>query len=354
MYGAYRYGFNGKENDNEVKGQGNQQDYGMRIYDPRVGRFLSVDPLQKEYPWFTPFQFAGNNPVANIDLDGLENYSYHLYYARNSKGESVLRIQFDKEEEIGAFAMLGRLNTGPVERHYLYHDGKLVGEFTSFQELKTVCHGKTVAQLKTYQSDAIVGAQIVAGAQMQQMLAESYEQPPQPVFNRPTQQKKLVEDAQAEEMAQPSSTPSPGASVLQVVARSSGGNRSTPAGASNTATQSTEKGNYNNVGGHHVHQKAAFKANMSYDLGKGFSISQSYMNQKGWNHQAMTNKQRELFKELNTSGRPNTLTEHTNIAVKSLQAGGASLQEARSLVAESLNNLRNQGVTVPTNIPWYK
>ncbi|MBS1735236.1 MAG: hypothetical protein JSS98_01355, partial [Bacteroidetes bacterium] len=36
--GHYRYGFNGKENDNEVKGEGNQQDYGMRFYDPRLGR----------------------------------------------------------------------------------------------------------------------------------------------------------------------------------------------------------------------------------------------------------------------------------------------------------------------------
>ena len=36
--GGYRYGFNGKENDNEVKGEGNQQDYGLRIYDPRLGR----------------------------------------------------------------------------------------------------------------------------------------------------------------------------------------------------------------------------------------------------------------------------------------------------------------------------
>jgi len=68
----YRYGFNGKENDNEVKGEGNQQDYGMRIYDPRLGRFLSVDPLTKEYPWYTPYQFAGNTPITAIDIDGLE------------------------------------------------------------------------------------------------------------------------------------------------------------------------------------------------------------------------------------------------------------------------------------------
>jgi RHS repeat-associated protein len=66
----YRYGFNGKENDNEVKGEGNQQDYGMRIYDGRLGRFLSVDPLIKKLPWLSPYSFAGNNPIALIEKDG--------------------------------------------------------------------------------------------------------------------------------------------------------------------------------------------------------------------------------------------------------------------------------------------
>jgi len=70
----YRYGFNGKENDSEVKGEGNQQDYGMRIFDSRLGRFLSVDPLTKEYPWYTPYSFAGNKPIEAIDLDGAEEY----------------------------------------------------------------------------------------------------------------------------------------------------------------------------------------------------------------------------------------------------------------------------------------
>ena len=64
----YRYGFNGKENDKET----GEQDYGMRIYDPRIGKFLSVDPLTKKYPWYTPYQFAGNMPIWAVDLDGLE------------------------------------------------------------------------------------------------------------------------------------------------------------------------------------------------------------------------------------------------------------------------------------------
>jgi RHS repeat-associated protein len=70
--GDYRFGFNGKEKDDEVSGSGNQYDYGFRIYNPRIGRFLSVDPLFKSYPWYSPYQFAGNNPIRFIDLDGKE------------------------------------------------------------------------------------------------------------------------------------------------------------------------------------------------------------------------------------------------------------------------------------------
>jgi RHS repeat-associated protein len=69
---GYRYGFNGKEDDNEVKGEGNEQDYGMRVYDPRLGKFLSVDPLTKGYPELTPYQFASNTPIVGIDQDGGE------------------------------------------------------------------------------------------------------------------------------------------------------------------------------------------------------------------------------------------------------------------------------------------
>ncbi|MHA4812520.1 RHS repeat domain-containing protein [Flavitalea flava] len=70
--GSYRYGFNGKENDNEVKGVGNEIDYGMRVYDPRVARFLSLDPITKKYAELTPYQYASNSPITFIDQDGLE------------------------------------------------------------------------------------------------------------------------------------------------------------------------------------------------------------------------------------------------------------------------------------------
>jgi RHS repeat-associated protein len=70
--GGYRYGFNGKENTNEAQGVGNFQDYGMRDYDPRICRFIKVDPITAEYPMLTPYQFASNTPIQGVDIDGLE------------------------------------------------------------------------------------------------------------------------------------------------------------------------------------------------------------------------------------------------------------------------------------------
>ncbi|PTY01179.1 hypothetical protein DB346_13825, partial [Verrucomicrobia bacterium LW23] len=113
-----------------------------------------------------------------------------------------------------------------------------------------------------------------------------------------------------------------------------------------------DAGRYDVVHGHHVHAKAAFRGHPTYDLQAAFSISQGYMSTRGWNHPDMTSAQRTLFDALAASGQPNTLREHSRIAVEALQAGGATLAEARALVAHSLRDLRAQGVRAPTRIPW--
>lgn len=69
---GYKYGFNGKEKSDEVEGDGNIYDYGFRIYNPRISKFLSIDPLTKEYCFYSTYQFAGNNPIKFIDIDGKE------------------------------------------------------------------------------------------------------------------------------------------------------------------------------------------------------------------------------------------------------------------------------------------
>ena len=69
--GDYRYGFNGKEMDNEIKSiDGSSYDFGARMYDPRVGRFLSRDPKERSYPDQSPYNAFNDNPILYADPTG--------------------------------------------------------------------------------------------------------------------------------------------------------------------------------------------------------------------------------------------------------------------------------------------
>ena len=70
----YRYGFQGQESDNEIKGTGNSINYKYRMHDPRVGRFFAVDPLAPKYPHNSPYAFSENKVIAWGELEGLESY----------------------------------------------------------------------------------------------------------------------------------------------------------------------------------------------------------------------------------------------------------------------------------------
>jgi RHS repeat-associated protein len=73
----YRYGFQGQEMDNEIKGTGNSINFTYRVHDPRLGRFLSIDPLSADYPHNSPYAFSENSTIAFIELEGLEKFSIH-------------------------------------------------------------------------------------------------------------------------------------------------------------------------------------------------------------------------------------------------------------------------------------
>jgi RHS repeat-associated protein len=104
----YRYGFNGKEKDNELKGEGNSYDFGARIYDPRLGRWLSMDPKAEQRRWLSPYNFVQNNPLILIDPDGMLDRIYQDYETGEELGkiedgvEGTIRItktDFDKLKE---------------------------------------------------------------------------------------------------------------------------------------------------------------------------------------------------------------------------------------------------------------
>jgi hypothetical protein len=94
-----------------VKGDRNQQDYGLRVYDGRLGRFLSVDPLTKQYPWYTPYQFAGNTPIQAVDLDGAVERHYTLLF--NSSGKTYLKMT--SEERVKYHSVFGLKWSTPID-----------------------------------------------------------------------------------------------------------------------------------------------------------------------------------------------------------------------------------------------
>jgi RHS repeat-associated protein len=66
----YRYGYNGKEKDDEIKGEANQIDFGERMLDVRLAIWLSVDKARSLYPSIAPYVYCANSPVQYKDEDG--------------------------------------------------------------------------------------------------------------------------------------------------------------------------------------------------------------------------------------------------------------------------------------------
>ncbi len=69
---VYRFGFQGQEQDNELKGNGNSVNFKYRMHDPRIGRFFATDPLAPNYPHNSPYAFSENQVIAFLELEGLE------------------------------------------------------------------------------------------------------------------------------------------------------------------------------------------------------------------------------------------------------------------------------------------
>jgi RHS repeat-associated protein len=87
-----RFGYNDKLSDGEVYGEKNFYDYGKRMYDPRLARFPSADPLivkEQEYAWLSPYQYASNTPIQAIDIEGLQDFHF-MYKQKNEEGLNLV------------------------------------------------------------------------------------------------------------------------------------------------------------------------------------------------------------------------------------------------------------------------
>jgi len=86
--GDYRFGFQGQEQDKEM--WEGAVSFKYRVEDARLGRFFSVDPLHGNFPYYTPYQFAGNTPIEAKELEGLEPSHTAVKSPAEGKSEATL------------------------------------------------------------------------------------------------------------------------------------------------------------------------------------------------------------------------------------------------------------------------
>jgi RHS repeat-associated protein len=133
---GYRYGFGGQEVDNEIIGTGNSISYYFRKYNPRIARFLSRDPLSGNFPWWSPYQYAGNRPIDGIDLEGAEYVTYIVRVSEDLSSAAIIQVldyrnqvEFNYEKYSISFGPEGR----GIKYTYQYQNG--AGEVTKTEDI---------------------------------------------------------------------------------------------------------------------------------------------------------------------------------------------------------------------------
>ncbi|MBL7974062.1 MAG: hypothetical protein JNJ85_04070 [Candidatus Kapabacteria bacterium] len=70
-------GYQGMEKDRWWGSSGNHYNTMFRQYDPRIARWLTIDPI--DHSWQSPYSSFGDNPILFVDPDGLSQHDPNKY-----------------------------------------------------------------------------------------------------------------------------------------------------------------------------------------------------------------------------------------------------------------------------------
>ena len=113
----YWFGFNRMESEDDLYGEKNAYDFGARIYDARLGRFLSLDPLYRSFAFESNYIFAGNNPIYYIDDNGEKKVTY-ITTIENGKKTTQIMVNNDYVETV-TFMKTINISLGGPQGEYI-------------------------------------------------------------------------------------------------------------------------------------------------------------------------------------------------------------------------------------------
>jgi len=135
---SYRYSFNGMERDDEVSGTNNSYNFGARMMNPRLGRFMSMDAHSSKYVGLSPYAFAANNPMIYVDPDGNDI----VYFDSNGKEvkRTVSETRFGARVDLTgdgnySVAPMPNIIKGYEDPKYQKHDYIIAAETHIFNNL---------------------------------------------------------------------------------------------------------------------------------------------------------------------------------------------------------------------------
>lgn len=177
---SYKYKYNGKEYQDELGL--NMYDYGKRNYDPAIGRFNRIDRFTEKYHEFTPYSYAGNNPVIFVDVQGDSLFVGQQYrngvnkILEQSFGANAFKFSYSKngglvfngktkdlsKDERAAFKELNKLMTSSTSYEMMIEENVEITKTDGTKTMVNTGQSGTMGDAAIYQSVTNDGRGILA------------------------------------------------------------------------------------------------------------------------------------------------------------------------------------------------